>query len=122
MRGVYYSPEKYPQYDNYNAIDVDKVDNIPIDYFGTMGVPVTFMNCYCPEQFEIIGCADYTGLYGSDYIGISRIGEEWIKRYRSQGGKGHYTANMTSLVYYDSDGNAKNTFKRILIRRKREDV
>lgn len=85
---------------------------------GIMGVPITFLDKYNPEQFEIIGCADYTGKYGSDEIGIGRIGEEWIEKYRAQGGKGHYTANMTSLVYYDTSGNAKNTFKRILIRRR----
>ncbi|QNL43898.1 hypothetical protein H8790_10630 [Oscillibacter hominis] len=83
-----------------------------------MGVPITFLDKYNPEQFEIIGCADYTGKYGSDEIGIERIGEEWIAKYQAQGGKGHYTANMTSLVYYDTSGNAKNTFKRILIRRR----
>ena len=85
---------------------------------GIMGVPITFLDKYNPEQFEIIGCADYTGKYGSDEIGISRIGEEWIAKYRAQGGRGHYTANMTSLVYYDTSGNAKNTFKRILIKRR----
>lgn len=83
-----------------------------------MGVPITFLDKYNPEQFEIIGCADYTGKYGSDEIGINRIGEDWITKYRAQGGRGHYTANMTSLVYYDMDGNAKNTFKRILIKRR----
>lgn len=85
---------------------------------GIMGVPITFLDKYNPEQFEIIGCADYTGKYGSDEIGISRIGEEWIEKYRAQGGRGHYTANMTSLVYYDANGTAKNTFKRILIKRR----
>ncbi|MBO3282091.1 adenine-specific methyltransferase EcoRI family protein [Intestinimonas butyriciproducens] len=83
-----------------------------------MGVPITFLDKYNPEQFEIVGCADYTGKYGSDEIGIKRIGEEWITKYRVQGGRGHYTANMTSLVYYDADRNAKNTFKRILIKRR----
>ena len=83
-----------------------------------MGVPITFLDRYNPEQFEIIGCPDYTGLYGSDDIGIRRIGEEWISRYRANGGRGHYTANMTSLVYFDVKGNPRNTFKRILIRRR----
>ncbi|MEG0835840.1 MAG: adenine-specific methyltransferase EcoRI family protein [Christensenellaceae bacterium] len=89
-----------------------------VKYSGIMGVPITFLEKYSPEQFEIVGCADYTGKYGSDEIGINRIGEEWIAKYRAQGGRGHYTANMTSLVYYDTSGNAKNTFKRILIRRR----
>ena len=113
-----YSAEEYPIYDNYDAINVDKVSDIPEDYYGEMGVPVTFLHKYNPNQFEIIGCADYTGKYGSDEIGVSRIGEKWLKKYREQGGRGHYTANMTSLVYYDNQGNACNTFKRILIRRK----
>jgi len=113
-----YNPEEYPTYDNYNAINIDKVSEIPEDYYGEMGVPVTFLHKYNPEQFEIIGCADYTGKYGSDEIGVSRIGEKWLEKYRKQGGRGHYTANMTSLVYYDNAGNACNTFKRILIRRK----
>jgi len=113
-----YSPEEYPTYDNYDAIDVSKTAEIPCDYSGVMGVPITFMDKYNPEQFELVGCADYTGKYGSDETGVSRIGEKWIEKYRRQGGKGHYTANMTSLVYYDANGKACNTFKRILIRKK----
>ncbi len=50
-----YDPEVYPTYDNYNAIEVSKVNDIPIDYNGAMGVPITFMNKYNPEQFEIMG-------------------------------------------------------------------
>ena len=50
-----YTPEKYPKYDNYDAINVDKVLDIPVDYDGVMGVPITFMDKYNPEQFEIIG-------------------------------------------------------------------
>ena len=55
MQGVYYTPEKYPKYDNYDAINVDKVADIPCDYPGVMGVPLTFFDKYCPEQFEIAG-------------------------------------------------------------------
>ena len=51
----HYTPEKYPKYDNYDAINVDKVADIPCDYPGVMGVPLTFMDKYCPEQFEIFG-------------------------------------------------------------------
>lgn len=53
-----YSPEEYPRYDNYDAINVNKTSDIPIDYYGAMGVPITFMDKYNPEQFEIVGiCA-----------------------------------------------------------------
>ena len=62
MREVYYTPEKYPKYDNYDAINVDKVADIPCDYPGVMGVPLTFMDKYCPEQFRILGLAGKDGL------------------------------------------------------------
>ena len=51
-----YSSE-YPKYDNYDAIEVSRVENIPMDYDGVMGVPITFLYKYCPEQFEIVGQA-----------------------------------------------------------------
>ena len=53
-----YSPEEYPTYDNYNAIEVGKTADIPNDYEGIMGVPVTFLDKYCPEQFEICGITE----------------------------------------------------------------
>jgi len=49
-----FTPEEYPTYDNYDAINVDKVAEIPCDYDGAMGVPITFLDKYNPEQFEII--------------------------------------------------------------------
>ncbi len=49
-----YTPEEYPKYDNYDAINVDKVSDIPYDYDGVMGVPITFLDKYNPEQFDII--------------------------------------------------------------------
>ena len=49
-----YSAEEYPEYDNYNAVNVDSVSDIPYDYDGVMGVPITFLDKYNPEQFEII--------------------------------------------------------------------
>ena len=56
LKEKYYGNEEaYPKYDNYDAIEVSKVINIPYDYYGLMGVPVTFLSKYCPEQFELIG-------------------------------------------------------------------
>jgi hypothetical protein len=54
-----YTPEEFPKYDNYDAINVDKVCDIPEDYKGIMGVPISFLDKYCPEQFEIIGIDRY---------------------------------------------------------------
>ena len=54
-----YTPEEYPKYDNYDAINVNKTKDIPKDYAGAMGVPITFLDKYNPEQFEIISSNDY---------------------------------------------------------------
>lgn len=84
-----YIPERYSKYDNYDAINVNKVLEIPIDYYGVMGVPVTFLDKYNPEQFEIIG-------HEHD---INGNGGEGIK-------EGQFEIN------------SKGIYKRILIRRK----
>ena len=49
-----YNEKDFPKYDNYNAIEVSRVENIPMDYEGVMGVPITFLGKYCPTQFEIV--------------------------------------------------------------------
>ena len=56
-----YTPEDYPKYDNYDAINVDITKDIPLDYIGNIGVPITFIDKYNPEQFEIIAL----GIVGS---------------------------------------------------------
>lgn len=52
----HYSQEENPKYCNYDAINVNKTDDIPDDYTGVMGVPISFLDKYCPEQFEILDC------------------------------------------------------------------
>lgn len=56
-----YNPNDYPKYDNYDAINVNKTSDIPMDYDGVMGVPITFLDKYCPTQFEIVGMAEDNG-------------------------------------------------------------
>jgi hypothetical protein len=58
-----YNPEAYPKYDNYDAINVDKTSEIPVDYDGLMGVPITFLDKYNPDQFEIIGITKKVGFH-----------------------------------------------------------
>ena len=55
----HYTPEDYPRYDNYDAIDVCPYNEIPYDYEGEMGVPITFLDKLNPEQFEILNANDY---------------------------------------------------------------
>lgn len=57
---------KYPKYDNYDAIEVSRVKDIPQDYYGAMGVPITFLDKYSPDQFEILGLANNVRSIGFD--------------------------------------------------------
>ena len=57
-----YSEDEYIKYDNYDAIECGKVANIPMDYDGVIGVPITFLHKYCPEQFEIVGWSRHNDL------------------------------------------------------------
>jgi hypothetical protein len=57
----HYLPEEYPEYDNYKAVNVNTYSDIPCDYEGVMGVPITFLDKYNPEQFEIIWTTDRGG-------------------------------------------------------------
>lgn len=71
------TPEKYPKYDNYDAINVDKVIEIPLDYDGVMGVPITFLDKHNPKQFEIVAKMTTTGIdefnFGYPYINGKKI-------------------------------------------------
>ena len=87
-----YSPDEYPKYDNYDAIEVGKTESIPEDYKGIMGVPITFLDKYNPEQFEIVGCS-YN--YGRP--------KEWSEN-----------TDMNPVV------KGKNIYKRFFIRRRKE--
>lgn len=77
-----YSPEDYPKYDNYDAIEVGKVAEIPVDYKGVMGVPISFLDKYNPDQFDLVGSnrgvdQDINGIYGR---GSMLNGKETFKR------------------------------------------
>ena len=106
--------KQYVKYDNYNALEVPYYDAIPSDYEGLMGVPRSFLDKFCPEQFEIVG-VDSTDF--SEELGIAPIGEEWIKKYKAAGGTGHMTANMRNLVLTIEEM-PKISYARILIRKK----
>jgi hypothetical protein len=82
-----FNENDYPQYDNYNAIEVSKLADIPVNYDGAMGVPITFLDKYNPEQFEILGITDRddnsglrtkTGRYGGNRKPTDcRTGKNW---------------------------------------------
>lgn len=104
---------EYMKYVTFDAIDVPFTDAIPKDYKGIMGVPKSFMEQYCPEQFEILG---YEREDDNIQIGITKMPESFLAEYRSQGGRGHYTKGMKMLCLYTDEGKTKIPFSRILIR------
>ena len=91
-----YTPEDYPKYDNYNIINLNKVKDIPINYDGVMGVPITFLGKYNPDQFEIVGSRRWSK------------NDELLPLYR--GDKTLHTDNKTLI-------NGKETYDRIFIKK-----
>ena len=91
-----YTPEEYPHYDNYNAINVDKTKDIPADWSGAMGVPITFLDKFNPNQFEIIGLSASAG-YKEDIVGLPFLGDK----------------DARPLI------NGKNTYARVFIKHKK---
>ena len=88
-----YNPKDYPKYDNYDAINVNKTKDIPMDYDGAMGVPISFLDKYCPTQFEIVDARE---------IGLT-----------------DKQKNKSTMLVKDADSaiNGKPTYARILIRK-----
>jgi hypothetical protein len=110
-----YTPAEYPTYVNYDAIDVASYKNIPCDYDGVMGVPITLLDYYNPDQFEIIGNSD--DMQQMKQIGVKPIGHEFIQAYQEAGGTGHRSAGMRMLGLLEPK--PRPVFKRILVRRKK---
>ena len=121
-----YSPEEYPHYDNYDAINVNKVSDIPYDYEGVMGVPLTFLNAYNPEQFEIVTLGSSPDLFKATkkYTGLLKYNTDGITT------KEHIACNQCLTIacddkptttYYRASNSDKYLvipYKRLLIRRK----
>jgi phenolic acid decarboxylase len=105
--------QHYPKYDNYDAIEVSRVINIPKDYNGVMGVPITFLNKYNPEQFEIVG----NGQTMADELGIKPVGQKFVDDYYMQGNKGSINAKWNNLVYHIGK-KVYIPYQRILIKRR----
>lgn len=70
-----YKPDEFPTYDNYDAINVDVTKSIPMDFNGVMGVPITYVDKYNPDQFEILGMASSAG-YNEEIVGIPFLGDK----------------------------------------------
>jgi Adenine-specific methyltransferase EcoRI len=108
-----YTPEEYPKYENLDAINVDITKDIPLDYSGMMGVPITFMDKYNPDQFEIIG------------VGIANLGLEMgIKPYKPEHKKYRKEVQKRGAVdgdlYFVKNGEIEVPYSRIIIKHKKK--
>jgi len=108
-----YTPEEYPKFENYDAINVDVTKDIPVDYDGMIGVPITFMDKYNPDQFEIIG------------VGIANLGLEiGIQPYKPEHKKYRKEIQKRGAVdgdlYMMVDGVVTVPYSRIIIKRKKK--
>lgn len=102
-----YTPQEFPKYDNYDAIEVSKVADIPMDYDGVMGVPITFFDKYNPKQFEILGITD------RDPNNKYRT-----KLYAPEDSPKYNDLNRRAALIVN--GELKPTYARLLIRRKKQ--
>ena len=102
--------ETYEEYDNYDAIEVPFTDSIPSDYKGVMGVPITFLDKYTPDQFQIIGLSRYTKTQG--------MSKEFVDAYYASGQKGQISEGHPDLCYYDQNGRPVVPYMRVLIKSK----
>lgn len=101
-----YSQEDYPAYDNYDAINVDKTAEIPMNWYGTMGVPITFLDKHNPQQFEILGITDRDNRYN---LKTRKYFLEDAPNYNDLNGEGGVIV---------VDGKFRRTYRRILVKRK----
>ncbi len=107
----------YLKYENYDAIEVPYTDAIPSDYSGLMGVPISFLSKYNPDQFEIVGTSD-NGLIDERYKTTPGLSKQFVDDYYKAGGTGAYQpGNPTAGLYIN--GVAKMIYKRIFIRHKK---
>lgn len=100
-----YTSEEYQKYDNYDAIEVSKTKDIPLDFFGAMGVPITFLDKYNPNQFEILGITDRDNNSGLK-----------TKEYSSDDAPNHGDLNRRGAIKVGNQ--LRSTYARLLIRRK----
>lgn len=110
----HYSPEEYPKYDNYDAINVDSYKDIPCDYYGAMGVPVTFLDKYNPNQFEIIWRGGDIEWAEAECTFYTPPTKEMADNFKKQ----DKTWRIQNPYLLDKDGYAHVVYQRIFIRRR----
>lgn len=125
-----YSSDKYPRFDNYDAININRIADIPSDYYDIMGVPITFLDVYNPEQFELLGFTGGVGWNNINKIQTTIIYEN-CKQHNPDGTITNGSkVNTGAVILYDNEpdgryytssnrkGYLKRLYGRVLIRRR----
>lgn len=114
-----YDPELYPSYDNYDAIEVSKVVDIPMDFDGVMGVPLTFLDKHNRDQFEILGLSGTSYPTTKDYGKKERV-VDGVRKKSNTGTLGCVvrTASFGAGTHFDVGYPVKGIYRRLFIRRK----
>ena len=110
--------KSYEKYDNYDAIEVPFTDSIPSDYYGVMGVPISFLDKYDPDQFSILGTND-NGLVDDKFKITPGLTKKFVDDYYKAGGTGAYKEGNPTAGYYENNV-AKMAYKRIFIKHKKK--
>ncbi len=107
----------YDNYDNYDAIEVPFTDTIPSDYGGVMGVPISFLDKYNPEQFEILGMCENEDLYKlkTNRYSSMECKQAYLDKFRK---KGTYDLNASGVII--QNGLREKVYQRVLIRHKKK--
>ena len=117
-----YTPNEYPKFDNFDAININKTDSIPYDYDGIMGVPITFLDKWNPDQFEILGitkswCKISSKIYG-EQVQVNKNGVESRVTKLNDAASMEVSVPPTNSTYYKVDGKTYIAiYPRILIRK-----
>lgn len=118
-----YTPDEYPSYDNFDAINIDKTTEIPADFDGVMGVPITFLDKFNPDQFEIIGITKtWFGLANKMYpnqIQVDKSGKRSVVSKLNDGAVLQVSSIPVGQTYYVVDNQYYvQLYPRVLIRNK----
>ena len=120
---AHYSPEKYPKYGNYDAIEVGRAEDIPCDYYGVMGVPLTFFERWSPGQFELVGITKrWSELRTKRYGTVECVHPDGRRERRDSidaGAAIEVSEPPAGRAYYVADGRLYiQPYTRLLVRRK----
>ena len=109
-----YNPDTFIKYQNCDLLHIETLSDIPYNYDGLMSVPITILEKFNHEQFDLVGLTHIKELMPTPV----QLGKDFVDLYRSQGGTGHFSENMYGVWYIDESGKARVPYGHVVIRHK----